>query len=65
MVGEPRPDPAAELRRTIDESRAAEPGDAAPSAEPVHGGSVDDRRSAVHARGEDAIARMRAPSDDD
>lgn len=60
------PDPAAELRRTIDESRPAEPAEptGAPGAEPAPEGSVDDRRAAVHARGEDAIARMRASEDE-
>ena len=63
QVAASHPDPAAELRRTIDESRTAEP--AGPSrAEPVPEGTVDDRRAAVHARGEDAIARMRASEDE-
>ena len=63
-VAATQPDPAAELRRTIDESRTAEPVAEAPIAEPAPAGAVDDRRAAVHARGEDAIARMRSPSDD-
>jgi hypothetical protein len=63
LVAVSHPDPAAELRRTIDESRSAEPAGAA-RAEPVPEGSVDDRRAAVHARGEDAIARMRASEDE-
>jgi hypothetical protein len=64
VIGEAHADPAAELRRTIDESRAAQPGDEAPSAELVPESPVEDRRAAVHARGEDAIARMRGLSDD-
>lgn len=60
------PDPAAELRRKLDETRSATPADPSPApaeeqtalagdTEP----SVDERREAVHARAQDAIDTMR------
>lgn len=56
---EPAPDPAEELRRVLDESRAPEPAPEPPATEAVDEASVDERRADVHARAESAIARMR------
>lgn len=60
------PDPAAELRRKLDETRGATPADTSPAAaaEPAapdagEQPSVDERREAVHARAQDAIDAMR------
>ncbi len=52
------PDPAEELKRKLEESRAAE---AAPEPEPeaVPEAGVDERRRDVHGRGRAAIERMR------
>jgi hypothetical protein len=53
-------DPAAELRRKLDESRTAE----APPAEPAGADppGLDERRRAVHDRGRAAIDEMRGGS---
>jgi hypothetical protein len=55
-------DPAEELRRKLDETRAEEPATppAADEAEPAAG--LDERRSDVHERGRAAIDRMRGDS---
>jgi hypothetical protein len=59
-VGEPVADPAGELRRALDESRAPEPTSVPPEeAATADDASIDDRRADVHARAESAIARMR------
>ena len=68
-VAEPIADPAGELRRALEESRApeapAEPPGApkAPVEQAVtpagEDASVEDRRADVHARAESAISRMR------
>ena len=51
-------DPADELRRALEQSRADEGG--GPEVMPTAGeASVDERRANVHARAEGAIARMR------
>jgi hypothetical protein len=65
---EPAPDPAEELKRKLDESRAAEPDPAPPPAAPEQPETgVDERRRAVHERGRAAIDEMRdrgqTPSD--
>jgi hypothetical protein len=55
----PAEDPAAELRRTLDQSRAEEPaaGTGAPE------GSVEERRAQVHAEGRAALDDMRSSDD--
>jgi hypothetical protein len=62
LTPEPRPtqDPAAELRRKLDESRADEPGASTGTPE----GSVDERRADVHAEGRAALDEMHSSSDD-
>lgn len=70
-------DPAAELRRKLDEVRAGEPSTVTPAgaagadapAEPEEPGatdsssgqSIDERRAAIHARAQEAIDAMRNP----
>jgi hypothetical protein len=57
-VAEPVADPADELRRALEQSRAEQV--AEPEVTPAAGeASVEDRRADVHARAESAIARMR------
>ncbi len=68
-AAEPAADPAEELRRTLDENRAAAPQaepepSAAAAVEPEPAPSapeqpLDERRRAVHERGQAAIDRMR------
>jgi hypothetical protein len=53
------PDPAVQLRRKLDETRAAEP---EPGAEPSV--SLDDRRARVHDRAQETIDHMRGTDDD-
>lgn len=62
----PAADPAEELRRKLEESRADEPAPAEPSAaEPeAPQAGLDERRRAVHDRGRAAIDAMRAPPDE-
>jgi hypothetical protein len=55
----PAADPAAELRRKLDETRATEP---EPAAEPVTA-SVDERRAEVHDQGRAALDEMREPAE--
>jgi len=52
----PVADPADELRRALEQSRADEARSPMPTAAEA---SVDERRAGVHARAESAIARMR------
>jgi hypothetical protein len=58
--GPPPPDPAAELRQKLAESRA-EDGDVEPEAPPA--ASVEDRRADVHAQGRATVDEM-TPSDE-
>lgn len=62
------PDPAAELRRKLDEARAASPAEQAPAApadappatvEPDGTPSLDERRESVHERAQQTIDAMR------
>ncbi len=59
-------DPAEELRRKLEESRADEPTPTEPSvAEPeAPEAGLDERRRAVHDRGRAAIDAMRVPPDE-
>jgi hypothetical protein len=52
------PDPAEELKRKLEESRTAEPGEQAAEPEEPQTG-VDERRRLVHERGRTAIDEMR------
>jgi hypothetical protein len=63
---EPTADPAEELRRRLDESRADEQAPAEPpAAEPeAPAAGLDERRRAVHDRGRAAIDAMRGRPDD-
>ena len=57
-AAEPVADPADELRRALEQSRAEQVADSAVT--PADGeASVQERRADVHARAESAIARMR------
>ena len=62
----PAADPAEELRRKLEESRADEPAPAEPAAaEPeAPQAGLDERRRAVHDRGRAAIDAMRARPDE-
>ena len=51
-------DPAAELRRKLDETRAAEP-----EPEPPAGDTVETRRAEVHDQGKAALDEMREPTE--
>ena len=55
----PAPDPAAELRRTLDESQAADPEQPAPAG--PESSSLEERRRVVHERAQEAIEAMREP----
>jgi hypothetical protein len=71
------PDPAAELRRKLDDVRAGEPSAAPPGGAPgadapaeseqpasidsPGGQSIDERRAAIHAKAQEAIDAMRNP----
>jgi hypothetical protein len=54
----PADDPAEELRRALERSRAAQADTAAP--EPVEPDALDERRARVHAKAQEAIDAMRA-----
>jgi hypothetical protein len=56
---QPAADPAHELRRVLNESRASEGASQPQLTEAADEPSVDERRADVHARAESAIARMR------
>jgi hypothetical protein len=58
-VDEPVADPAQELRRALDESRASKAAPEPLTTPTAEDASVDDRRADVHARAESAISRMR------
>lgn len=51
-------DPAAELRRRLDEARTDGAGPA-PDGQGEHGGSLEERRARVHARAQEAVELMR------
>ena len=57
----PVPDPAEELRRTIAESRSAEPGEAEATEALPEPTSIEERRRLVHERAQEAIEAMREP----
>jgi len=54
---EPAADPAEELKRKLEESRAAEPEPAPPVEQPER--PLDQRRDEVHRRARESIDRMR------
>jgi hypothetical protein len=60
-------DPANELRRKLDESRATEPaGGASPAAEPddpAAAATVEERRASVHEQGRSTLDEMRGPDE--
>jgi hypothetical protein len=58
----PALDPADELRETLARSRAGEPGAVGPGEQPEPT-SPEERRAQVHAHAQQAIDRMREPSE--
>jgi hypothetical protein len=57
----PPPDPVLELRQKLEETRASDPAPAEATGSPL---SLDERRTRVHERAQDAIDLMRSSDDE-